>query len=67
VNSLAEIESAAEALPADQQRQLLRFLLRIVPVSDGSQTAVPRLFSDEEIQGWLEEDRETMRRFRESA
>jgi hypothetical protein len=35
MSTLAEIESAAEALPAAQQRELLRFLLRIVPVDDG--------------------------------
>ncbi len=67
MSTLAQIESAAEALPAADQRELLRFLLRIVPVSDGQPPAAPRLFSDEEIQRWLKEDREAMRRFRESA
>ena len=67
MSTLAEIESAAEALPTEEQRELLRFLLRIVPVSDGKMPAAPRVFSDEEIEGWLKEDREAMRRFRESA
>jgi len=67
MSTLAEIESAAQALPAEEQRELLRFLLRIVPVGDGEMSAAPRLFSDEEIDGWLKEDREAMRRFRESA
>lgn len=67
MSTLAEIESAAKALPAEQQRELLRFLLRIVPVDVGELPAAPRVFPDQEVAGWLQEDREAMRRFRESA
>jgi hypothetical protein len=59
-----DIEQAAVKLPAQEQQQLLRFLLRVVPVADGK-LPVPRQFSEEEIQGWLAEDEASMRRFRE--
>ena len=59
-----EIEQAAAKLPAGEQQKLLRFLLRVVPVNE-SELPKPRIFSDEEIQGWLAEDEESMRRFRE--
>jgi hypothetical protein len=43
---------------------LLRFLLRVVPVAEAELPA-PREFSEEEIQGWLAEDEESMRRLRD--
>ena len=59
-----EIEQAAVKLPAGEQQQLLRFLLRVVPVNEVELSA-PRIFSEEEVQGWLAEDEASMRRFRE--
>jgi hypothetical protein len=59
-----DIEQAAVKLPADQQQQLLRFLLRVVPVAD-TELPPPRQFTEEEIQGWLVEDEADMQRFRE--
>ena len=59
-----DIEQAAVKLPAQEQQQLLRFLLRVVPVAEAELPA-PREFSAEEIQGWLAEDEASMRRFRE--
>ena len=59
-----EIEQAAVKLPAGEQQQLLRFLLRVVPVNEVELPA-PRIFSEEEVQGWLAEDEASMRRFRE--
>ena len=53
-------------LPAEEQQQLLRFLLRVVPVTE-AELPGPRIFSEEEIQGWLSEDEASMRRFREGA
>ncbi len=50
----------------DEQKELLRFLIRIIPVEEGT-LPDPRLFSLEEIQGWLAEDQESMRRLREGA
>jgi hypothetical protein len=64
MSTLMDIEEAAVKLPAQEQQQLLRFLLRVVPVADGELPA-PRQFSEEEIQGWLKEDEAGMRRFRE--
>ena len=64
MSTLVDIEQAAVKLPAEEQQQLLRFLLRVVPVNEAELPA-PRIFSPEEIQGWLEEDQACMRRFRE--
>jgi hypothetical protein len=64
MSTLADIEQAAVKLPTEEQQQLLRFLLRVVPVAD-AELAAPRQFSDEEIQSWLAEDEASMRRFRE--
>ena len=64
MSTLMEIEQAAVKLPAEEQKQLLRFLLRVVPVNE-AELPGPRNFSEEEIQSWLAEDKESMRRFRE--
>jgi hypothetical protein len=66
MSTLVEIEQAAVKLPAGEQQQLLRFLLRVVPVNE-SELPEPRIFSEAEIQGWLAEDEASMRRFREGA
>jgi hypothetical protein len=64
MSTLMDIEQAAVKLAASEQQQLLRFLLRVVPVAE-TELPAPRQFSDEEIQGWLEEDEASMRRLRE--
>jgi hypothetical protein len=64
MSKLLDIERAAVKLPADEQQQLLRFLLRVVPVVEAELPA-PREFTDEQIQGWLVEDEASMRRFQE--
>lgn len=64
MSTLMDIEQAAVKLPAEEQQQLLRFLLRVVPV-DEAELPEPRIFSNEEIQAWLTEDEESMRHFRE--
>ena len=66
MSTLADIEQAAVKLPAGEQQQLLRFLLRVVPVAE-AELPEPRIFSEEEIQGWLSEDEASMRRLRERA
>ena len=66
MNTLMDIEQAAVKLPAGEQQQLLRFLLRVVPLTE-AELPKPRNFSEEEIQGWLEEDETSMRRLREGA
>ena len=63
MSTLMEIEQAAVKLPAEEQKQLLRFLLRVVPVNEAELPGL-RTFSEEEIQGWLAEDEASMRRFR---
>jgi hypothetical protein len=64
ISTLMDIEQAAVKLPAGEQHQLLRFLLRVVPVTE-AKLPLPRHFSEEEIQGWLAEDEASMRRLRE--
>jgi hypothetical protein len=64
MSKLMDIEQASVKLPAAEQRQLLRFLLRVVPVADAELPAL-RQFTEEEIHGWLAEDEASMRRFRE--
>jgi hypothetical protein len=64
VRTLLDIEQAAMKLPAEEQQQLLRFLLRVVPVAEAELPA-PREFTDEQIQVWLAEDEASMRRFQE--
>ena len=64
MSTLMEIEQAAVKLPAEEQKRLLRFLLRVLPVNE-AELPEPRVFSDEEIQGWLAEDEASMRRLRE--
>jgi hypothetical protein len=64
MTSLTDIEQAAVKLPAEEQQKLLRFLLRVVPVSDAD-LPPPRQFSDKEIQSWLAEDKASMGQFRD--
>jgi hypothetical protein len=65
MSTLLEIEQAAEKLPVKEKTELLRFLLRIVPVNQAD-LPQPRVFAKEEIQGWLDEDEVSMRRLRET-
>jgi hypothetical protein len=64
MSTLVEIEQAAVKLPAEEQKELLRFLLRALPVSD-AELPSPRVFSDDEIADWLAEDAKSMQRIRE--
>ena len=62
MSTLVEIESAAAALSASEKAELLLFVaqqLRAeqVPLPE------PRLFSCEQLQAWMNEDDEDMRRF----
>ena len=64
MSSLAEIEAADDALPAEEKQQLMLFLaarLRAV----GARLAEPRQFSREQLAAWIAEDEADMRRFRE--
>jgi hypothetical protein len=63
MSTLAEIESAAEALPPDQKQELFLFLA--ARLRGAGQLPPPRGFSREQIEGWIADDEEGMRRFRE--
>jgi hypothetical protein len=66
MSTLAEIESATDALLPEQKEELLLFLAERLRVerSDAPQS---RKFSKTELQGWMAEDEADMVRFRESA
>jgi hypothetical protein len=64
MNSLAEIETAIDALPVDQKKELLLFLAaRLRAHSDGLPT--PRKFSQEQLNAWIAEDQAAMQCFRD--
>lgn len=59
-----EIKHAAAKLTADEQKQLLRFLLSLIP-ADEADLPQPRQFSQQEIHDWLAEDEASMQRLRD--
>jgi hypothetical protein len=66
MSTLAEIEEAAAALPAEEKERLMLFLgarLR----AEGGKVPEPRRYSREQIQSWIEEDEAEFRKFREQA
>ncbi len=63
MSTLNEIEAAAEKLSREQQQELLLFLARRLR-EDGGALPDPRLFSEEQLKEWMDEDEEDMRRFR---
>ncbi len=62
MRTLAEIEAAADQLPAEQQQELLLFLAARLHTSNGP-LPPPRDISLETIQGWIAEDEAGHRRF----
>jgi hypothetical protein len=66
MTTLLEIENAAESLPEPQQRELLLFLMERLRAK-GPALPQPRIFSKEQIQGWISEDDEDMRRLQRGA
>ena len=64
--TLVEIERAAEALPPVQKTELLLFLAESLR-KEQAPLPEPRLFSPEQLQAWMDEDEEAMRRFRTGA
>jgi hypothetical protein len=62
MSRLDEIEAAATQLPTEQQQELVLFLVRRLRV--GGALPEPRLFSEEQLKAWMDEDEEDMRRLR---
>ena len=63
MSTLAEIESAASALPPREKAELLLFVASQLR-AEGAPLPEPRLFSREQIEAWMDEDEEDMRKFR---
>jgi hypothetical protein len=64
VSTLAEIEAAADRLPAAEKQELLLFLATRLRAERGV-LPEPRKFTKEEMDGWIAEDEADMRRLRE--
>jgi hypothetical protein len=62
--TLAEIETAADALSPEQKEHLLLFLA-VRLRSQRAGLPEPREFSHDQIAGWIGEDDAAMKRFRE--
>ena len=63
MSTLVEIEAAADSLPAEQKQELFLFLAARLP--GAGQLPPTREFSRKQIEGWMADDEEGMRRFRE--
>jgi hypothetical protein len=66
MKTLAEIEEAAQQLPPAKQTELLYFLAQRLEEANLPLPA-PREFSPEQLQQWLDQDEEDMRRFKAGA
>jgi len=62
MRTLAEIEAAADALPAEQKQELILFLASRLRAGAG-ELPPPREFSREQIDQWIADDEEGYRRF----
>ena len=63
MKTLVEIERAVEELPSGQRTQLLLFVAETLRKEEAP-LPEPRQFSAEQLQAWMDEDEEEMRRFR---
>jgi hypothetical protein len=63
MSTLAEIEAAADALPEEQKQELFLFLA--IRLRAAGKLPPPRDFSREQIEAWIADDEEQMRRLRE--
>lgn len=64
MSTLAEIESAADALPPEQKQELILFLATRLRKS-GVKLPTPRKFSKAQMAAWIADDEAEMQRFRE--
>ncbi len=61
--TLSELENAANELPAAKRTELLLFLAESLR-KEQAPLPRPREFSEVQLQAWMDEDEEAMRRFR---
>ena len=66
MSTLVEIESAAAALSAGEKAELLLFVAQQLR-TEQAPLPEPRLFTSDQLQKWMDEDEEDMRRFRAGA
>ena len=66
MNTLAEIEQAAEVLPVEQKQRLVAFLLAGLR-KGGAQLPPPRDIPKATIEQWVAEDEEGFRKFKAGA
>jgi len=64
MSTLAEIEAAADALPAEQKQELLLFVATRLR-AQGAKPPEPRKFPGKQIESWIERDEADMKQFRE--
>jgi hypothetical protein len=64
MNTLAEIEAAAEALTPEQKQELLLFLATRLRAS-GARLPEPRKFSREQMANWIARDEADLQEFRQ--
>lgn len=63
MSTIDEIEAAIDSLPSDQKQELFLFLA--ARLRGAGQLPLPREFSRQQIEAWIADDEEGMRRFRE--
>jgi hypothetical protein len=66
MKTLAEIERAVEQLPPAHKTELLLFVAQNLR-REQAPLPEPRLFSDEQLRAWIDEDQAAMSRFRTGA
>lgn len=66
MSTLAEIEKAADALPAPQKQELMLFLAARLRAA-GGRMPEPRQFSREQVESWIAEDEADLQRFQRGA
>lgn len=66
MSTLAEIEQAAEVLPAEQRQRLVAFLLTTLR-KDGAKLPPPRDIPKATIEQWVADDEKGFRKFKTGA
>ena len=65
MSTLTEIETAAEKLPTQEKEELFLFLAARLRNTDPGELPPPRKFTREQMDAWIKDDEEGMKRFRE--